>query len=166
MPVDAILSSMLLEIAKQIVFPIVGFAGGFVVQWYLQERKSRDELVGALAEKRADALRQLWEITTLSDKITVLAANDPVPASLREQANADIVEWYTAEGGALYLSWPATDILFRLLDTLRAEETRRSDLERAVSALRTRLKLDCGMYTRWEARRTLRRPRPSPWLKT
>lgn len=153
---------VLLEAAKLILLPALGFLAGFAAKWFLQERKSRDELVRALAEKRAGALRQLWKITTLSEEITVLNSDAEVPASLREKANAAVVDWYTTQGGALYLSWTATQVLFRLLDALRSGRARRSDLEHAVSELRTRLKFDCGMYSRWEARRELKRPRPSP----
>jgi hypothetical protein len=158
-----ITEQVLLDAAKVLVLPAVGFLAGFTAQWFLQERKSRDELVRALAEERASAVRHLWKLTTVSPKIAVLDSNAKVPAALREQANRAIVEWYTTQGGALYLSWTATQVLFRLLDVLRSETARRADLEYAVSELRTQIKLDCGIYSRREAGRQLKRPRPSPW---
>ena len=156
-------AQMLLEIAKLVVLPAVGFVAGFAAQWLLQERKSRAELLRALAEQRAAALCKLWEITTLPIEITALAPGADTPIHLREQLDKSIVEWYTKEAGALFLSWASTHFLFRLLDLLRSKLTHRNELEEAVSSLRTRLKLDCGIYSTSEARRQLTRPRPSPW---
>jgi len=152
-----------IDLVRLLVFPVVGFLAGFAAQWLLQARRSRDELVRALAGERAAALRQLWAITTLPREITSLAPDAAVGESARQRLNTAIVDWYTAGGGALYLSWHATQRVFDLLDGLRTDETRRSALEALVSALRTRLKYDSGIYERAETRRPLRRPRPSPW---
>ena len=108
-------------------------------------------------------MRKLWEITTLPVELTALGASAAVPIDRREQLDRSILEWYTKQAGALFLSWNATQLLFRLLDLLRSEYTHKPELESAVSALRTRLKLDCGIYSASEARRQLIRPRPSAW---
>jgi len=157
---------ILLEVAKLAVLPAIGFMAGFAAQWVLQDRKSRDELVRALAEERAAALRKLWEITTLPPDVAALATDASVPGAARERLDGAILDWYTTQAGALFLSWSATQLLFRLLDLLRAEQAAKADLESAVSALRSRLKLDCGIYSNAEARRPLRRPRPAPWVAT
>lgn len=151
----------IMGVAKYVFLPAIGFFAGFSTQWFLQERKSRDELLQALASQRADALRELWSITTLPPEITLLKQGVAVPNNLRERANADIVEWYTQNGGALFLSWQAAHLVFRLLDSLRDENVQLNQLENSVSALRTRLKRDCGMYSYWEAKRQIKRPRPS-----
>ncbi len=152
-----------LEVVKVLILPAIGFVAGFAAQWILQARKSRDELVRALAEQRAEALRKLWEITTLPVELAVLEASAEVSVDRREQLDAAILEWYTKQAGALFLSWNATQLLFRLLDLLRSEHSHKAKLESAVSALRTRLKLDCGIYSASEARRQLTRPRPAAW---
>jgi hypothetical protein len=152
-----------LDLIKLLVFPIVGFVAGFAAQWLLQARRSRDELLRALATERAAALRNLWAITTLPREITSLAADATVGEPVRQRLNAAIMDWYTGGGGALYLSWHATQRVFDLLDGLRSDATRRTALDGLVSALRTRLKYDSGIYSRPETRRPLRRPRPSPW---
>jgi hypothetical protein len=152
-----------IDLVRLLVFPVVGFLAGFAAQWVLQARRSRDELVRALAGERAAAVRQLWAITTLPREITSLPPDAPVGEPARQRLNAAIVDWYTAGGGALYLSWHATQRVFDLLDGLRTDETRRTALEGLVSALRTRLKYDSGIYEHAETRRPLRRPRPSPW---
>lgn len=154
---------ILAVVTKYVLLPVIGFFAGFFAQWFLQVRKSRDELLQALAAKRADALGELWAITTLRPEITSLKMDAVVPSSLREQTNADIMEWYTQKGGALFLSWQATQMVFRLLDTLRDDNAQKKHLNKAVSALRTRLKFDCGMYSYSETKRQLKQPRPSPW---
>jgi hypothetical protein len=154
---------LLTELTHYILLPALGFLAGFGAKWFLQKQKSRDELLEALASPRADALRELWAITTLRPEITSLKEGVAVPPALLEKANAEIMEWYTRKGGALFLSWQATDLVFRLLDALRNENIQRNHLERAVSVLRARLKLDCGIYSYWDVKRQLNRPRPSPW---
>lgn len=152
-----------IEVGKLVLLPGVGFLVGFAAQWFLQERKSRDELVRALADQRAASLRKLWEITTLPAKVTALEGSMVTPSEVRERLDKSILDWYTKQAGALFLSWNATQLLFRLLDLLRSEQTTKEQLESAVSALRSQLKLDCGVYSRSEAKRNLIRPRPSPW---
>ena len=152
-----------LEIAKLVLLPVFGFLAGFAAQWLLQARKSRDELLRALAEPRAAALCKLWELTTLPNEIARLSDNAEIPRQARESLDSAIVDWYTKQAGALYLSWPANQILFRLLDSLRTSESHKTQVEAAVSGLRSQLKYDCGIYSVSELRRKLERPRRSPW---
>jgi len=153
----------ILDAAKLVLLPAAGFLAGFAAQWFLQERKSRDEMVRALSDQRAAALCKLWEITTLPVEIDSLEASESPPVAELERLDRSIVDWYTREAGALFLSWKSTRMLFQLLDLLRSRQACKADLELAVSSLRSRLKLDCGVYSRLEARRRIVRPRPSPW---
>jgi len=150
-------------ISKYVFLPAIGFLAGFVAKWFLQERKARDDLVEALSSSRADALRELWSITTLRPEITSLKEGFSVPSDVLKQTNGEIMDWYTRKGGALFLSWQATQLVFQFLDTLRGDNVQRSQLEKSVSSLRSRLKRDCGIYSYWEEKRQLKRPRPSPW---
>lgn len=152
-----------MEVAKLVLLPGAGFLVGFAAQWFLQERKSRDELVRALADQRAASLCKLWEITTLPAEVTVLEDGVVTPSEVRELLDRSVLDWYTKQAGALFLSWNSTQLLFRLLDLLRSEQATKKQLESAVSSLRSQLKLDCGVYSRSEAKRDLTRPRPSPW---
>ena len=156
-------NDMVLEATKLVLLPAIGFVAGFAAQWFLQARKSRDELVRALAEQRAAALCRLWEITTLPADIVDLDAQDLVPMDARRRLDGSVIDWYTTQAGALFLSWTSTQLLFRLLDSLRNDATCKADLESAVADLRSRLKLDCGIYSRSEANRHLARPRASAW---
>ena len=150
-------------LVKYLLLPVLGFVAGFLSQWFLQHHKTRDELVTALAPQRAHALCALWAITTLAPAVTSLDDGSTVPAELRESADRAIVDWYTNQSGALFLSWPATNRLFRLLDTLRDDRASKANLESAVSSLRSTLKHDCGFYSYSQVRRRLARPRHSPW---
>jgi hypothetical protein len=152
-----------IEVAKLVLLPGVGFLVGFAAQWFLQERKSRDELVRALADQRAASLCKLWEITTLPAEVTALEDSMVTPSEVRERLDRSVLDWYTKQAGALFLSWNSTQLLFRLLDLMRSEQATKKQLESAVSSLRSQLKLDCGVYSRSEAKRDLTRPRPSPW---
>jgi len=153
----------LATIVKYVLFPAIGFAVGFFAQWFLQRQKSRDELLRELAPQRAEALRSLWVTTTLPANIVSLDDDIILPSDFRQNADRAIEEWYTKEAGALFLSWHATQLLFRLLEVLRDNESNKKALADAVSLLRTRLKRDCGLYTAWESTQQLVRPRNSPW---
>ena len=152
-----------IEVAKLVLLPGVGFLVGFAAQWFLQERKSRDELVRALADQRAASLCKLWEVTTLPAEVTALEGSMVTPSEVRERLDKSVLDWYTKQAGALFLSWNSTQLLFHLLDLLRSEQATKEQLESAVSSLRSQLKLDCGVYSLSEAQRHLIRPRPSPW---
>jgi hypothetical protein len=154
---------LLTVLTKYVLLPSAGFCAGFLAKWFLQERKSRDDLLEALADSRAAALRDLWTITTLRPEIAGLEDEVTLPSEFLEQANADVMEWYTKQGGALFLSWQATNLVFRLLDVLRDKNASKGQLKKAVSALRTRLKRDCGIYSYWDVKRQLSDPRGSPW---
>jgi hypothetical protein len=151
-----------LDVAKLIILPVIGFFAGFAYKWFLQERKSRDELAHALATERAKKLHDLWSITS-RPKIETLKDKDVVDPELLKEANEAILKWYREDAGALFLSWRATDLLFRVLDVLRRKGTvRKRDVRKAVSALRTRLKYDCGFYSYWDVERQLKDPKPMP----
>jgi hypothetical protein len=156
----------LAALVKYVIFPILGFAAGFSAQWFLQSRKSRDELLRELTPQRAIALRDLWGKTALPPEIAALNDDAVLPPDFRQTADQALLDWYTKQAGALFLSWRATQLLFRVLDVLRDKDANKRKLEDAVSSLRTRLKRDCGFYTAWDSRRHLDRPRHSPWRAT
>src|SRR6516225_6278889 len=89
---------LLAELTRYVFLPVIAFFAGFSAKWFLQNRKSRDELLEALASPRADALRELWAITTLRPEIVSLKDGAPVPSDLLERANSEIMEWYTQKG--------------------------------------------------------------------
>jgi hypothetical protein len=148
---------------KLLVLPAFGFLAGIAAQWALQDRKSRDELTRALAPRRAEVLCRLWTVTTLPTEVASTPLESPIPVADAQTVDRTIVDWYTKEAGALYLSHDATRLVFALLDTLRNRSAKHADLETAVTRLRTQLKRDCGIYSRSESRRSLERPRRAEW---
>jgi hypothetical protein len=154
---------LLAAMSNYILIPAVGFVAGFFARWFLQTRKSRDELLRELSPQRANALRSLWVTTTLPAEIVRLEDYVVLPLEFRQSTDLAIGKWYTREAGALFLSWQATQLLFRLLDVLRDNTSNKKQVADAVSLLRTRLKRDCGLYTAWEGMRQLVGPRRSPW---
>src|SRR5437016_2293998 len=100
-----------IEVAKLVLLPGIGFLVGFAAQWFLQERKSRDELVRALADQRAASLCKLWEITTLPAEVTALEGSMVTPSEVRERLDKSVLDWYTKQAGALFLSWNSTQLL-------------------------------------------------------
>lgn len=138
-------------VAKYVVFPVIGFAAGFLAQWFLQSRKSRDELLKELASQRAETLRALWKLTTPFAR----SAKDQAPLDRRTEGDAAFRRWYFEDAGALFLSWVSTRRYFNAIDCLRDPTSDPEALKRKFSLLRTALKRDCGIYTWWNGWRQL-----------
>ena len=154
---------LVIAVVNVVVFPIVGFLAGFFVKWFLQSRKSRDELLRALAPTRASAFQALWQRSVLPDDMRLMAKDDIVPTEFLRTRNEELLIWYYQHANALFLSWRSTSRLFRVLDVLRNNAPRKAQVDRAFSYLRTALKRDCGIYTAWDAWRQLPAPRPEQW---
>lgn len=154
---------LVFTILKVAVFPVVGFLAGFFVKWFLQSRKSRDELLRALAANRATAFQALWKHSILPDYIRRMKEDDIVPNEFLRKRNKELMDWYYAQANALFLSWKSTRSLFKAIDLLRSENPSEARVRKAFSSLRTALKRDCGMYSAWTAWRQLPTPRPEPW---
>ena len=142
-------------IVKYAVFPVIGFAAGFLAKWFLQSRKARDELLKALATRRAESLEALWKLTT------PFARSPEHQAALDRRIKADdeLRKWYFEDAGALFLSWQGTKCYFEAVDCLRDKASAPESLKRKFSLLRTALKRDVGIYTRWSSWRQLPEPR-------
>lgn len=142
-------------ILKYALFPVIAFAAGFFVKWFLQSRKSRGELLQALAPQRAEALKTLWKLTTPFD----CAPEKHTTLIRRTQADVAFRNWYFEEAGALFLSWRSTKRYFNAIDCLRDPASDSRALKLKFSLLRTALKRDCGIYTCWNGWRQLPAPR-------
>lgn len=142
-------------ILKYVLFPVTAFAAGFFAKWFLQSRKSRDELLKELAPQRAEVLRALWKLTTPFAR----APKEQTTLIRRAQADVAFRNWYFEEAGALFLSWRTTKRYFNAIDCLRDTASDSEALELKFSRLRTALKRDCGIYTWWNGWRQLPAPR-------
>jgi hypothetical protein len=154
---------LVITVGKVAVFPVVGFIAGFFVKWFLQNRKSRDELLRALAINRANAFQALWQRLILPHNIRHMKDYEIVPSEFLKGRNEELLEWYYQHANALLLSWRSTKRLFIVLDILRTESPHKEKVRKAFSSLRTALKRDCGIYTSWDAWRQLPPPRSEPW---
>lgn len=152
-----------IAIIKIAVFPVVGFIAGFFVTWFLQSRKSRDELLRALAPDRASAFQALWQRIALPDEIRLMKENEIVPDEFLKRSNEDLLSWYNEHANALFLSWTSTKKLFEVFDILRSKKPLKGTVDKVLSSLRTAMKRDCGIYSAWNAWRQLPTPRPQPW---
>lgn len=142
-------------ILKMIVLPVLGFAAGFLTKWFLQAKKSRDELLRELSPKRVEKLTDLWELT-------MPFAKSPQEQSILErriESDTKFREWYFTKSGALFLSWEGTKRYFNAIDTLRDVDSSPIQLKEKFSRLRSELKHDCGIYTRWNRNKQLTAPR-------
>ncbi len=157
---------LVFTILKVVIFPIVGFLAGFFMKWFLQSRKSRDELLRALATDRAKAFQSLWKYSILPGHIRRMKDDDIVPNEFLRERNGELVDWYYSQANALFLSWKSTRSLFAVLDLLRTENPSKEMVRKAFSSLRTALKRDCGIYSAWAAWRQLPTPRFEPWSAT
>lgn len=134
---------------------IIAFAVGFLVQWFLQAKKSRDELLRELSAPRAAALQNLWKLTTPFACTT----KEPLSLQQRREADKNFRKWYFEQSGALFLSWSTIKHYFEAIDCLRDPASTDSALELAFSRIRTALKRDCGIYGSWSGWRRLAPPR-------
>ena len=142
-------------ILKYVLFPVIAFVAGFFVKWFLQSRKSREELLQALAPQRAEVLKALWKLTTPF----ACAPEEQTTLMRRTEADVAFRKWYFEEAGALFLSWRTTKRYFNAIDCLRDPASDPEALRLNFSRLRTALKRDCGIYTWWNGWRQLRAPR-------
>ncbi|MCP4340398.1 MAG: hypothetical protein GY799_16285 [Desulfobulbaceae bacterium] len=135
--------------------PVIGFAAGFFTKWFLQSKKSRDELLRELTPQRAQSLKALWKLTTPF----AIDPKNQAEQEIRVKADSAFRKWYFDHAGAMFLSWKSTKIYFEAIDCLRDENSSPQTLENRFSRLRTKLKQDFGIYTRWNSLRKLPTPR-------
>jgi hypothetical protein len=130
--------------------------GGFLLNWLLQKKKSRDEILHELTSSRVKAYKRLWAI---SGKL-ITSRKDEIPPDVRLQIDQELIEWYYEKGGAMFLSWRATERFLGAVDILRNAKSSSGDIRTAFSRLRTELKRDCGIYSAFESKRVIPQPRP------
>lgn len=119
-------------------------------QAQLARAKREEQFRLLIATTAMPAYQALWSITE--------AANFSTEADLTTEDRRDFSEelrtWYYAKGNAMFLSWDATDLLLRakkLLDEGKPSE----DVRKAFSDLRTKLKVDMGVYDPEQAKKQL-----------
>jgi hypothetical protein len=128
---------------KLLIVPAVIAGGGFWFNRQQQERKSRDELLNAIADSRVDAYKTLWEIC----KQVRFTKKKEITNGDRKEYDRQLDNWYYKEGGAMFLSWTASKLLMEARNALRDDKRTAKDTKEAFSTLRTELKYDCGIIS-------------------
>ena len=116
---------------------------GFLLNAVLQANKIRGETVAELAKDRSDAYKKLWKEIALIRP----ADNEEVSSDKRKQMKKILTDWYHDDSGALYMSWLTTRRFILLGRALDDTKTTNDFIRKQVSLLRTRLKIDCGIYS-------------------
>ena len=116
---------------------------GFFLNYVLQANKIRGETAAKLANNRASAYEKLWK-----DLAKVRPAdNEDISLRKRKALENLLIDWYHDDSGALYMSWSTARRYMLLRRALDNKNTSSDMVRKQVSLLRTRLKVDCGIYT-------------------
>ncbi len=129
------------DISFNILTVFIGGILGFLLNWFLAEKKERYELRRSIAPIRVEAYKSLW----------VLCKKDLKPGEQSERAQA-LWEWYH-NGGGLFLSLKASERFFtaaKLLGNDKLSEYELKDLHDNLTWLRTEMKYHIGSYTKTE----------------
>jgi hypothetical protein len=116
---------------------------GFFLNAVLQANKLRGETVAELAKERAAAYGQLWKELALIRP----ADNEEVSSDQRKQMEQILADWYHEHSGALYMSWLTARRYMLVRRALDDTNTTSKCIRKQISLLRTRLKIDCGIYS-------------------
>jgi hypothetical protein len=148
-------SPVLLILLENGLLAVVVLLAAFFLNLVLQRSKLRGEAANELAGKRADAYIALWKSLAA---VRPLEKEEVTPARAAEIEEA-LVDWYHEQANALYMSWGAARRYMKLRQALQQEPIDSDLLRKRVSALRTQLKVDCGVYSSWDAIRRLPKPK-------
>ena len=137
------------------VLAIVLLSIGFLFNSILQKNRLRGEVLTQLASKRADAFESLWKgIAKIRPK-----DSENVTPDKKKEITELLKKWYHDESGALYMSWHTAKRYMLLRRSLTDEKATSDEVKKQISLLRTRLKIDCGIYSYYEGFKQLPSPR-------
>lgn len=132
------------DLISKIVLAVAGGVGGFLLNWFLVERKEWYELHRSIAPARADSYRALWPI-----------CRRIVEDAERATRAIDLRSWYE-QGGGLFLSLRASQRYFAAIALLeRKGELTTSEFKQLgehLTWLRTEMKYHVGSYSRRDAK--------------
>jgi hypothetical protein len=128
----------------------------FALNWLLEKRKARNELLKAISLQRVDAYKKLWEL------LEAVKASDKaeIPKSEKKRLAVALTDWYYKDGGGLFLSYAAAGQCFAARRLLKAHAAS-ADIREGFSKLRSQLKYDCGIQSRREKKRPLKHEPPN-----
>ena len=153
---DAIENSELLKIVfEKGLLAIVVLLAAFLLNMVLQRSRLRGEATNQIAADRSMAYIELWKLLS-----AVRPRDDEIISPGRvAQIESVLYDWYHTEAYALYMSWRTTKRYMQLRKTLQLTPIDSDKIRKGVSSLRTQLKVDCGVYSSFDALRQLPRPK-------
>jgi hypothetical protein len=123
----------------------------FALNWLLERRKARNELLKAISLQRVDAYKKLWAL------LEAVKASDEaeIPNGEMDRLAVALTTWYYEDGGGLFLSHAAAGQCIGARGLLEAHAGPKVLRER-FSQLRSQLKYDCGIQSRREMKRPVK----------
>jgi hypothetical protein len=120
---------------------LAGGVLGFLLKWFLAERKERYEFRRSIAPQRVEAYRSLWEL-----------CRKKLPPNQRAAKAEALWSWYNS-GGGLFLSLAASKRFFSAAKLMEQEGLSDEDaatMHEHLTWIRTEMKYHVGSYTWWD----------------
>jgi hypothetical protein len=133
----------------------IALAYGKELEHYKWEKQVDIEFKKSVMPPRLEALKRLWSsMEPLSPTATAALS-----WAERGKLDADLRQWYYANGNGIFLSIEAAAACFDARATLLNEKVSDREVQEAFSLLRTQIKIDVGVYSPEEAKRQIGIPR-------
>ncbi len=136
----------LILLEKGILAVILVFIG-FALKWILQTYKLKGDTISALSKDRGEAYQKLWKDLAAMRP----GENEKLSESDVKDLKSLLIEWYHHDAGAMYMSWSTAKQYMLLRRTLDERPIDDKKIRSSVSRLRTKLKVDCGIYSKLDA---------------
>ena len=132
----------------------IALAYGKELEHYKWEKQVDLEFKRSVMPERLEALKRLW---SCMEPLSPTAAM-PLSRAEREKLDAQLRQWYYANGGGIFLSIQAAADCFDARATLLNGQISDKSVREAFSRLRTQMKIDVGVYSPEEAKRQIGMP--------
>jgi hypothetical protein len=129
----------------------IALTSGKELEHYKWEKQVDLEFKKLVMPLRLEALKRLWScMEPLSPTATA-----PLSQAEREKLDAQLRQWYYANGDGIFLGIQAAAAYFDARATLLNEQISDKGVREAFSRLRTQIKIDVGVYSPEEAKRQI-----------
>lgn len=156
MLIETIESSKVLTILfEKGLLAMILLLAAFLFNFTLQRYKLRGEAANEIAADRAKAYVELWKVLA---EVRPLDDEDIPPKKVKEIESV-LKHWYHNQANALYMSFKAAKCYMLLRQALQITPINAQLIRKRVSLLRTQLKVDCGIYSQWDAKLSLPKPK-------
>jgi len=142
---------MIITLVDKGLLALVIAVVGFALNLLLARQQARANIQQAIAPLRVKALTELWSKT---EKLG-FAKQQSLSPDQRTSIFQELTKWYYDASGAMFLSHKATGLFLIARAQLQMESITDENIRESFSALRTQLKVDCGIYSLRDARTPL-----------